>query len=58
MSITLKAERFSHYVVDTDGFKLREFRCYQSAKHFVEFRPEYMVKKIKINLGIYEECLF
>jgi len=50
--------RFSHYVIDADGFKLREFRCYESAKQFVEIRPEYMVKKIKINLNDYEECVF
>lgn len=58
MNITLETIRFSHYVIDADGFKLREFRCYESAKQFVEIRPEYMVKKIKINLNDYEECVF
>lgn len=45
-------------MVDKEGFSLRKFYNYEDAKWFVENKPEYMVKKIKINLDDYEECKF
>ena len=58
LNISLNIIPFSHYVVDRDGFSLRKFRSYQDAKWFVDNKPEYMVKKIKINLDDFEECKF
>ena len=58
MSITLEIRRFSHIVIDKDGFALRKFTTYADAKWFVSNKPEYMVKKINFNLDEYEECLF
>ena len=45
-------------MVDKEGFSLRKFFSYEDAKWFVENKPEYMVKKIKINLDDFEECKF
>ena len=45
-------------MTDREGFALRKFYCYQDAKQFINNKPEYMVKKIKFDLGVFEECLF
>ena len=45
-------------MIDKEGFSLRAFRSYPDAKWFVSNKPEYSVKKIKINLDEFEECLF
>ncbi|MGA1048590.1 MAG: hypothetical protein ACO3UU_11285 [Minisyncoccia bacterium] len=54
----MEIRRFSHIVIDKDGFALRKFTTYADAKWFVSNKPEYMVKKINFNLDEYEECLF
>ena len=58
LSISFQTNRFSHLVTDREGFALRKFYCYQDAKQFINNKPEYMVKKIKFDLGKIEECLF
>lgn len=58
MSTSFVINRFTHYVEDSEGFALRQFFSYESAKWFIHNKPEYKVKKIKIDLNKFEEALF
>lgn len=50
--------RFSHEVVDRDGFSLRRFYSYQSARDFIYNKPDYKVSKIKFDMSQFKEALF
>lgn len=50
--------RFSHKVVDQEGFALMQFTSYADAKWFVRNKPDYKIKKINFDLSQMEECLF
>ena len=58
LNTTYTLNRFSHEVVDSEGFSLRRFYSYQGAKDFVYNKPDYKVYKIKLDLTNYEEALF
>ena len=51
-------QRFSHEIVDQDGFTLRRFYRYRDAKEFIQNKPDYKVQKIILDLTKMEECLF
>ena len=53
-----KLQRFSHEVVDRDGFSLRRFYSYQSARDFIYNKPDYKVSKIKFDMSQFKEALF
>ena len=50
--------RFSHEVVDRDGFSLRRFYSYQAARDFIYNKPDYKVSKIKFDISQFKEALF
>ena len=50
--------RFSHEIVDKDGFTLRQFYSYQDAKQFIYNKPDYKVRKINFDFSKFEEAPF
>lgn len=51
-------QRFSHEIVDQDGFTLRRFYSFRDAKEFIQNKPDYKVQKIIFDLTKMEECVF
>jgi len=58
LNIIYNLSRFSHEVVDRDGFSLRRFYSYQAARDFIYNKPDYKVSKIKFDISQFKEALF